>query len=176
VEILARRVTCRPGERALGICQDRLQEKAFLEGIGVPVAPWRAVRTEAELDAAVAELGLPAVLKTTRLGYDGRGQAVLRHPDDLASAWARLAPRPLILEGFVPFTLELSAIAARGADGALAVFAATENAHRHHILDRRRAWRLRLLRRRGIMSRQWHAGLIWSGWWHWRCSCCPMAG
>jgi 5-(carboxyamino)imidazole ribonucleotide synthase len=135
VEILARRVTCRPGEKALGICQDRLQEKAFLEGIGVPVAPWRAVRTEAELQAAVAELGLPAVLKTTRLGYDGRGQAVLRHPDDLAAAWARLAPRPLILEGFVPFTLELSAIAARGADGALAVFDAAENAHRHHILD-----------------------------------------
>jgi 5-(carboxyamino)imidazole ribonucleotide synthase len=135
VEILARHVTCRPGEKALGICQDRLQEKAFLEGIGVPVAPWRAVRTEAELQAAVAELGLPAVLKTTRLGYDGRGQAVLRHPDDLAAAWARLAPRPLILEGFVPFTLELSAIAARGADGALAVFDATENAHRHHILD-----------------------------------------
>ena len=135
VEILARRVPCRPGEKALGICQDRLQEKAFLEGIGVPVAPWRAVRTEAELQAAVAELGLPSVLKTTRLGYDGRGQAVLRHPDDLAAAWARLAPRPLILEGFVPFTLELSAIAARGADGALAVFDATENAHRHHILD-----------------------------------------
>jgi 5-(carboxyamino)imidazole ribonucleotide synthase len=135
VEILSRRVACRPGLKALSICQDRLQEKAFLEGIGVPVAPWRAVRTEAELHAAVAEIGLPSVLKTTRLGYDGRGQAVLRQPDDLAAAWARLAPRPLILEGFVPFTLELSAIAARGADGTLAVFDATENAHRHHILD-----------------------------------------
>ncbi|MFM8615773.1 MAG: ATP-grasp domain-containing protein, partial [Alphaproteobacteria bacterium] len=62
------------------------------------------------MQAGVAEIGWPSVLKTTRLGYDGRGQAVLRHPDDRAGAWARLAPRPLILEGFVPFTLERSAI------------------------------------------------------------------
>jgi 5-(carboxyamino)imidazole ribonucleotide synthase len=135
LEILAPLVPCRPGPKALAVCQDRLQEKAFFGSAGVPVAPWAAVTTEAELRDAIARIGLPAVLKTTRLGYDGRGQAVLREPGDAAAAWARLSPRPLILEAFVPFTQELSAIAARGADGATAVYDAVENRHRHHILD-----------------------------------------
>lgn len=136
LEALAPLAPCRPGVAALRICQDRLAEKAFLEGeAGVPVAPWRAVHTESDLAAAIAEIGLPAVLKTTRLGYDGRGQAVLRAPGDAAAAFARLAPKPLILEGFVPFAAELSAIAVRGADGATAVFDAVENRHAHHILD-----------------------------------------
>jgi 5-(carboxyamino)imidazole ribonucleotide synthase len=128
-------VPCRPGRRALAVCQDRLLEKEFLEKAGVPVAPWRAVHSRAELDAAVAAIGLPAVLKTTRLGYDGRGQAVLRSPADAEAAWARLEPRPLILEAFVPFTQELSAVAARGLDGATAVYDAVENHHHRHILD-----------------------------------------
>ena len=75
------------------------------------------------------------MLKTTRLGYDGRGQLVLRRPQDAARAYAHLAPKPLILEGFVPFAAEVSAIAARGANGSLAVYDAVENRHRHHILD-----------------------------------------
>ena len=129
------RVACRPGARALSICQDRLAEKRFLVEAGVPVAPWRAVETLADLDVAVAEIGFPSVLKTTRLGYDGRGQAVLRRPEDAAPAFERLAPRPLILEAFVTFTAEISAIAARGMDGSVAVFDAVENRHRHHILD-----------------------------------------
>lgn len=129
------RVPCRPGTRALSICQDRLAEKRFLVEAGVPVAPWRAVETMADLTAAIAQIGLPAVLKTTRLGYDGRGQAVLRQAEDAAPAFARLAPKPLILEAFVPFTAEISAIAARGMDGMVAVFDAVENQHRHHILD-----------------------------------------
>ena len=136
LEALAPLAPCRPGVAALRICQDRLAEKAFLEReAGVPVAPWRAVETESELAAAVAAIGLPAVLKTTRLGYDGRGQAVLRRPEDVAPAFARLAPKPLVLEGFVPFVAELSAIAARGVDGAAVVFDAVENRHRNHILD-----------------------------------------
>jgi 5-(carboxyamino)imidazole ribonucleotide synthase len=136
LEVLAPLVRCRPGAEALRICQDRLAEKTFLESVGVPVAPWRAVRDEAELAAAVAAIGLPAVLKTTRLGYDGRGQAVLRRPEDAAPAFARLAPHPLILEAFVPFAAEVSAIAARGADGAVAVFDAVENRHSAaHILE-----------------------------------------
>lgn len=135
LEALAGLVACRPGLAALATCQDRVAEKAFLGRIGVPVAPWRAVETEADLAAAVAALGLPAVLKTTRLGYDGRGQAVLRAPEDLAPAFARLAPKPLVLEAFVPFAAEISAIAARGADGAVAVFDPAENRHAHHILD-----------------------------------------
>jgi len=129
------RVPCRPGIKALSICQDRVAEKRFLAEAGVPVAPWREVTSESELAAAIAEIGLPAVLKTTRLGYDGRGQAVLRRPEDAAPAFARLAPRPLILEAFVPFTAEISAIAARGMDGAVATYDAIENRHRHHILD-----------------------------------------
>lgn len=135
LEALSRRIECRPGLAALATCQDRVAEKAFLGRIGIPVAPWRAVETEADLRAAVADLGLPAVLKTTRLGYDGRGQALLRAPEDLAPAFARLAPKPLVLEAFVPFAAEVSAIAARAADGAIAVFDPVENRHAQHILD-----------------------------------------
>lgn len=136
LEALAPLAPCRPGVTALRICQDRLAEKAFLERqAGVPVAPWRPVHSEADLAAAIAAIGLPAVLKTTRLGYDGRGQAVLRRPEDAAAAWARLEPKPLVLEAFVPFRAELSAIAARGVDGAAVVFDAVENRHRQHILD-----------------------------------------
>ncbi|WP_027285757.1 5-(carboxyamino)imidazole ribonucleotide synthase [Rubritepida flocculans] len=126
---------CRPGVSVLSTCQDRLAEKAFLEAAGVPVAPWAAVRNEADLAEALERIGLPAVLKTTRLGYDGRGQAVIRAPEQAAAAYARLAPKPLVLEAFVPFVAEVSAIAARGADGAVAVFDAVENRHRDHILD-----------------------------------------
>lgn len=132
---LAGRVPCRPGARALAICQERIAEKTFLAEAGVPVAPWRAVESLAELEAALAEIGLPAVLKTTRLGYDGRGQAVLRAPEDAAPAFERLSPRPLILEVFVPFAAEISAIAARGLDGQVASYDAVENRHRQHILD-----------------------------------------
>jgi 5-(carboxyamino)imidazole ribonucleotide synthase len=135
LDALAPLVPCRPGVAALRIGQDRLAEKRFFEQTGIPVGPWRAVTSRAELDAAVAALGLPAVLKTTRLGYDGRGQAVLRGPADLDAAWDRLAPRPLILEAFIPFEREVSAIAARGADGSLVTFDATENRHAHQILD-----------------------------------------
>lgn len=132
---LAPLAPCRPGVEVLRICQDRLREKAFLAAAGVPVAPWRAVETAEDLAAAIAAIGLPAVLKTTRLGYDGRGQAVLRRPEDAAPAFARLRPRPLILEAFVPFVAEVSAIAARAADGTVAVYDAVENRHRDHILD-----------------------------------------
>jgi 5-(carboxyamino)imidazole ribonucleotide synthase len=134
LETLAARVPCRPGPGALAVAQDRLAEKRFLEAAGVPVAPWRAVADAASLRAALAEIGLPAVLKTTRLGYDGRGQAVLRSAEDAEAAFARLSPKPLVLEAFVPFERELSAIAARGADGSVAVYDAVENEHRRHIL------------------------------------------
>jgi 5-(carboxyamino)imidazole ribonucleotide synthase len=136
LEALAPLAPCRPGVAALRICQDRVAEKTFLEReAGVPVAPWRAVETERDLITAMAEIGLPAVLKTTRLGYDGRGQAVLRRAEDAAPAFARLAPKPLVLESFVPFVAEVSAIAVRGVDGAGIVFDAVENRHRDHILD-----------------------------------------
>lgn len=91
LDALAPLVPCRPVD-ALRIGQDRVLEKRFFRSAGIPVGPWRAVTDRAGLDAAVAALGLPAVLKTTRMGYDGRGQAVLRSAADLDAAWDRLAP------------------------------------------------------------------------------------
>jgi 5-(carboxyamino)imidazole ribonucleotide synthase len=132
---LAALVPCRPGTRALSICQDRLLEKAFLEKAGVPVAPWAPVHSAADLPAALAKVGLPAVLKTTRLGYDGRGQAVVRTAEEAEAALARLSPHPLIAEAFVPFSAEISAVAARAMDGGTATYDAVENRHAHHILD-----------------------------------------
>ena len=135
LELLASLRPVRPGVGALRISQDRVAEKSFLRDAGVPTAPWRAVGSLAELEAGVAALGLPAVLKTTRLGYDGKGQAVLRGIGDLAGAWAALEPKPLILEGFVDYACEVSVVVARGADGGGSLFDAVENRHRDGILD-----------------------------------------
>jgi 5-(carboxyamino)imidazole ribonucleotide synthase len=135
LEALEPLAPCRPGVEVLRVCQDRLAEKEFLGRAGVPVAPWRAVRSLKELREAIAAIGLPAVLKTTRMGYDGRGQEVLRRPEEVTAAYDRLEPKPLILEAFVPFHAEISAIVARAADGTLAVYDAVENRHREHILD-----------------------------------------
>lgn len=133
-EILASLKPLRPGANALAISQDRLAEKGFLASKNIPVAPYRAVTSRDELDQAVRELGLPAVLKTTRLGYDGKGQRVLRVEADAASGFAELAPHPLVLEGFVAFEKEISVVVARGADGKVRAYDAAENVHRHHIL------------------------------------------
>ena len=125
----------RPDPTVLRISQDRVAEKTFLRDSGVPTAPWRAVGSRAELDAAVAAVGLPAVLKTTRLGYDGKGQAVLREAGALDAAWEALAPKPLVLEGFVNYACEVSVVVARGVDGAGSLFDVVENRHRDGILD-----------------------------------------
>ena len=125
----------RPSPVALRISQDRVAEKSFLRDAGVPTAPWLPVEDREALDTAVAVLGFPCVLKTTRLGYDGKGQALLAGPDDLDGAWAALEPKPLILEGFVDFACEISVIVARGADGGGSVFDAAQNRHRDGILD-----------------------------------------
>jgi len=93
------------------------------------------VGSEAELREALRELGVPAILKTTRLGYDGKGQALVRTARDASRAFEELAPKPLILEGFVDFACEISVIVARGIGGAVAAFDAVENGHRDHILD-----------------------------------------
>lgn len=135
LDLLASLKPVRPAPSVLRISQDRIAEKSFLNGAGVATAPWRVVETFSELEAAVAELGLPSVLKTTRLGYDGKGQAMLRSPDDLAPAFERLSPKPLILEGFVDFACEISVVIARGADGTVSAFDTVENQHRDHILD-----------------------------------------
>ena len=135
LDLLASLKPVRPAPSILRISQDRIAEKSFLNGAGVATAPWRVVETLAELQAAVAELGLPSVLKTTRLGYDGKGQAMLRSPEDLAPAFERQSPKPLILEGFVDFAREISVVIARGADGSVSAFDTVENRHRDHILD-----------------------------------------
>jgi 5-(carboxyamino)imidazole ribonucleotide synthase len=135
LDLLASLRPVRPSPAVLRISQDRIDEKTFLNHAGVATAPWRPVGSMAELEAAVAELGLPSVLKTTRLGYDGKGQAMLRTPDDLAPAFERLQPKPLILEGFVDFAQEISVVIARGADGVMAAFDTVENRHANHILD-----------------------------------------
>ena len=133
---LAERVPVFPPPPALEVSQDRLAEKTFFRARGIPTPPFAAVDSRADFDAAVRAIGLPAVLKTRRFGYDGKGQAVLRTPADAAAAWEALGGRPLIYEGFVRFDRELSIVAARGRDGRLAVYPLVENEHRDGMLYR----------------------------------------
>jgi 5-(carboxyamino)imidazole ribonucleotide synthase len=123
-----------PPVRALEVSQDRLDEKHFLNECGVPTAPFVAVDSPDNLHGAIEQTKLPAVLKTRRLGYDGKGQVVLREATDVDAAWRTLEGVPLILEGFVPFARELSVIAVRGADGDTAVYPLIENTHSEGIL------------------------------------------
>ena len=134
-ERVARHVPVRPRGEVLETTQHRLREKTFLAGHGFPTAPFRAVHDRAGLDRAVAELGLPAVLKTAGYGYDGKGQSVLREGADLDAAWNALAGAEAVLEGFVDFAMEASVVAARGLDGSFSHFPVVENRHRNHILD-----------------------------------------
>lgn len=135
LDLLAALKPVRPAPAVLRVSQDRVAEKSFLNGVGVPTAPWRKVESYPELCAAAARIGLPAMLKTTRLGYDGKGQRVVRELRDLEPAYTALAPKPLILEGLVDFACEISVIAARGADGQVVAFDAVENRHFEQILD-----------------------------------------
>ena len=126
----------RPGRRALAAAQDRVEEKTFLNGIGVETAPFAPIEDAEDLADALARIGAPAILKTRRLGYDGKGQARIMRPADAPSALAAMAGAPAVLEGFVPFVREISVIAARGADGAVAAFDPGENVHEGGILRR----------------------------------------
>jgi 5-(carboxyamino)imidazole ribonucleotide synthase len=135
---VGRELPVRPSPHVLEVSQDRFLEKTMFTGHGIGTAPFRAVDRES-LAAAVAELGLPAVLKTRRGGYDGKGQVVLRSADDVATAFDQLGDVPCILEAFVPFRRELSIVAARGADGAVAYWPAVENTHVGGILRLTRA-------------------------------------
>ncbi len=139
LERLAPRVAVRPPPASLALSGDRLREKSLFRELGVPTAPFRAVDSRPDLERAIAEIGLPAVLKTRRFGYDGKGQAVLRGPEDVAVAWERLGDQALILEGFVDFDREVSLLAARGLDGTLRYWAPTENVHVDGILHLSRA-------------------------------------
>ena len=126
----------RPGRAALAVSQDRLVEKRFLQGLGLMTAPFAQVDTRADLDAALAHLGTPAILKTTRLGYDGKGQARIDDALGTEAGFAAMAGAPAMLEGFVEFEREVSVIAARGLDGSVAVYDPGENLHEGGILRR----------------------------------------
>ena len=124
----------RPGREALRVSQDRLTEKDFLTGLGLTTAPYAAVDDAGDLEAAMAQVGTPAILKTRRFGYDGKGQARIMAPGDAEQALADMAGAPAILEGFVEFSHEVSVIGARGMDGSVACFDPGENVHQEGIL------------------------------------------
>jgi 5-(carboxyamino)imidazole ribonucleotide synthase len=132
--VLAARRPVLPDPEILKTTQDRLIEKDFVARLGIATADYADVTSVADLHNAVAKLGLPAVLKTRRFGYDGKGQAVIRSSDNLDGVWKELATKAAILEAFVPFEREISVVAARGADGKIVCFDVTENEHRDHIL------------------------------------------
>lgn len=125
----------RPNGRALFIAQHRIREKAFLAEQRLPVTPFAPVRSEAELAAAVEQIGCPAVLKTAAFGYDGKGQAPVATHADARAAWDALGHQEAILEAFIELDREISIIGARGVDGELSHFVPIDNTHRHHILD-----------------------------------------
>src|SRR3954464_9392309 len=132
--VLAARRPVLPEYTVLGTTQDRLAEKDFVTGLGLGTTAYADVSSVEALRAAMARVGLPAVIKTRRFGYDGKGQAIIREGDNLDRIWIELATRSAILEAFIPFEREISVIAARGADGHVECFDVTENEHGDHIL------------------------------------------
>jgi 5-(carboxyamino)imidazole ribonucleotide synthase len=131
---LERRVLVYPPSVALEVGQDRLSEKTFFQKLGIPTPPFVRVDTWDELKESINNIGLPAVLKTRRFGYDGKGQFVLRKTEDAALAWQSLGGVPLIYESFIPFEREVSMIAARGRSGDTAFYPIVENHHKDGIL------------------------------------------
>ena len=133
-EFLSARTQVHPAPKALAVAQDRLIEKAFFRSIDIPTAPYAPVNSLADLEAAIIPIGLPAILKSCTMGYDGKGQSLIRSTDDLAAAWDALAGAPAVLEGFVPFNREVSIIAARNVSGEVVFYSLSENVHRGGIL------------------------------------------
>jgi 5-(carboxyamino)imidazole ribonucleotide synthase len=134
LDVLAETTPLFPDRRALETSQDRLTEKSFLAGLGLATAPFAPVDTTADLPTALATTGTPAILKTRRFGYDGKGQARVMAPDEAEAALATLQGAPAIAEGFVRFSREISVIAARGRDGTVAAYDPGENVHCDGIL------------------------------------------
>jgi 5-(carboxyamino)imidazole ribonucleotide synthase len=133
-EFLSARRPVLPDPAVLAQTQDRLIEKNFILDLDIATAPFAAVGSPAELTSALDAIGLPAVLKTRRFGYDGKGQAMLGAASDPLRAWEKLGSAPAILEGFIPFEREVSVVIARGHDGDTKSFDVAENVHRDHIL------------------------------------------
>ncbi len=135
LEFLERRVLVRPSSSVVRICQDRVLEKEFLHRQGIPVVSFRGVSSAAELETGMADLGVSAILKTTALGYDGKGQIRISPGDDLEASWARLASPHAVLEQSISFVSEASVICARSPSGEIACFPIQENIHCNGILD-----------------------------------------
>ena len=135
VEFLAARTTVLPGARSLAVSQDRLAEKRLMEELGIAVPAFAPVEALSDIYSALARTGRPAILKTRRLGYDGKGQAVIRAGDDPVPAWRAIGQQPAVLETFVPFDREISVVLARSRDGDRRAFDVTENRHKAGILD-----------------------------------------
>jgi 5-(carboxyamino)imidazole ribonucleotide synthase len=134
VAFLSQFVPVFPNAESLRIARDRWFEKSMFQNLGIPTPEFADIQSQNNLDAAVTRIGLPAVLKTRTLGYDGKGQKVLRHRDDVTSAFAELGSVPCILEAFVPFSGEVSLIAVRGRDGGTAFYPLVHNTHEEGVL------------------------------------------
>ena len=134
LDVLSATTPLSPSRHALEVSQDRLTEKTFLTDIGLTTAPFAAVDSAGDLAQAIEQIGTPAILKTRRFGYDGKGQARIMTPDDAAQALADMTGAPAILEGFIDFSREISVIAARGRDGSISCYDPGENVHENGIL------------------------------------------
>jgi 5-(carboxyamino)imidazole ribonucleotide synthase len=135
LDALADRVVVRPPASSVAVAQDRRREKEFFAGNGFPVGAFAFIESAADVDAAVAKVGVPAVLKTARFGYDGKGQARVHSPAGLKAVYAGWKGVPAVLEAMLPLQLEISVVLARGGDGGVAVFPVAENSHPRGILD-----------------------------------------
>jgi 5-(carboxyamino)imidazole ribonucleotide synthase len=134
LDILENMSTIYPGRGALAISQDRLAEKNFLNSLGLQTAPFANVENDEEAMAAIASIGTPSMLKTRRMGYDGKGQVKITKPTEIHTAWGKLQGSASILEGFIDFSQEVSVIAARGIDGEVSCYDPGENVHHEGIL------------------------------------------
>jgi 5-(carboxyamino)imidazole ribonucleotide synthase len=160
VERLAIRVPVHPAPLSLAMTCDRSVEKNLFRALGIPTAPFQDVDSRADLERAVQEIGLPAILKTRRFGYDGKGQVVLRSEGEIDAAWQSIAGQPSILEGFVPFDREVSVLAVRGRDGEMRTWAATENRHVDGILHVSLAPALDVSAELGARARGWMEAIM----------------
>ncbi|HYG47808.1 MAG TPA: 5-(carboxyamino)imidazole ribonucleotide synthase [Allosphingosinicella sp.] len=136
---LAAQVPLHPPAEALAVAQDRLNEKSFVAALGGSPAPFRPVNDRTGLDEALAALGVPAVLKTRRFGYDGKGQARIMRPSEAEEAWASVRGAPSVLEAFIAFDSEFSILLCRGSDGETVIWPAPSNEHEGGVLRRSRA-------------------------------------
>ncbi len=133
-EFLATHTQVHPAPKALAVAQDRLIEKTFFNNIDIPTPAYAAIDSLESLELAMTNIGWPAIIKSRTMGYDGKGQSLLKTPDDLVSAWTLLLGVPSIVEAFVPFNREVSIIAARSASGEMVFYPLSENVHRNGIL------------------------------------------